>query len=56
MNKINGATVLSRRIGERTSQFAMHSLEQLLVENKRKRDAEAKLMNAHLYQWQYGER
>ena len=54
LNKINGANVLGLRIAERTSQFLMHTLEQLLVENKRKRDAEAELMNAHIYQWRYG--
>ena len=56
LNKINGATVLGLRINETTSQFMMHTLEQLLVENKRKRDSEAKLMNAHIHQWLYGER
>ena len=30
------------------------AVEQLLVANKRQRDAEAKLMNAQLYQWRYG--
>jgi hypothetical protein len=54
LNKINGATVLGLRIAENSSQFLMHTLEQLLVENKRKRDAEAQIMNAHIYQWRYG--
>ena len=54
LNKINGAAVLGLRIAETTSQFQLHTLEQLLVENKRKRDAEAELMNAHIYQWRYG--
>jgi hypothetical protein len=54
LNKINGASVLNLRIAETSSQFLMHTLEQLLVENKRKRDAEAQLMNAHIYQWRFG--
>jgi hypothetical protein len=29
-------------------------LEQLLVQNKRSRDAEAQIMDAHLFQWRYG--
>ena len=53
LNKINGAAVLGLRIAENSSQFPMHTLEQLLVENKRKRDAEAQVMNAHLHQWRY---
>ena len=32
----------------------MHALEQLLVQNKRTRDAEAHAMNARLFQWRYG--
>jgi hypothetical protein len=51
---INGASVLELRISETTNQFLMHMLEQLLVQNKRTRDAEAQLMDAHLFQWRYG--
>jgi hypothetical protein len=54
LNKINGANVLGLRIAERNSQFLLATLEQLLVENKRKRDAEAQVMNAHIHQWRYG--
>lgn len=54
LNKINGASVVGLRIAERSTQFLMHTLEQLMVDNKRKRDAEAKLMNATIEQWQYG--
>ena len=54
LNKINSADVLGLRIGETTSQFLMHILEQLLVQNIRNRDAEAEAMNAHLFQWRYG--
>jgi hypothetical protein len=32
----------------------MHILEQLIVQNKRTRDAETQMMNAHLFQWRYG--
>ncbi len=54
LNKINGANVLALRINETASQFQMHILEQLLVQNKRSRDAEAQIMDAHLFQWRYG--
>ena len=54
LNKINGANVLGLRIAERNSQFLLATLEQLLVENKRKRDAEVQLMNAHIHQWRFG--
>ena len=33
----------------------LHTLEQLLIDNKRQRGAEAKLMNAHIHQWRYGQ-
>jgi hypothetical protein len=54
LNKINGASVLGLRINEGASQFLMHILEQLLVQNKRSRDAEAQAMDAHLFQWRFG--
>jgi len=54
LNKINAAAVLDLRIAEQTSQSVVSVVEQLLVGNKRQRDAEAKLMNAQLYQWQFG--
>jgi hypothetical protein len=54
LNKINGASVLELRISETTNQFLMHMLEQMLVQNKRTRDAEAQLMDAQLFQWRYG--
>lgn len=54
LNKINGANVLGLRIGEMGNQLQMHTLEQLLVQNKRARDAEAALMNARLFQWRFG--
>lgn len=54
LNKINGANVLALRITEAGNQLQMHVLEQLLVQNKRTRDAEAQAMNAHLFRWRYG--
>ncbi len=54
LNKINAAAVLDLRIAEQTNQSVVSVVEQLLVGNKRQRDAEAKVMNAQLYQWQYG--
>ena len=55
LNKINGASVLALRIAEETSQSLQQVVEQLLVGNKRQRDAEASLMNAQLYRWQFGQ-
>jgi len=54
LNKINGANVLGLRLNETATQLELHILEQLLVQNKRTRDAEAQVMNAHLFQWRYG--
>jgi hypothetical protein len=54
LNKINGTNVLGLRIAEQTNQSVLTAVEQLLVANKRQRDAETKQMNAQLYQWQYG--
>jgi hypothetical protein len=56
LNKINGTGVLGLRIAEQTSQSVLHVVEQLLVANKRQRDAETKQMNAQLYHWQWGPR
>jgi hypothetical protein len=54
LNKINGTNVVGLRIAEQTSQSVLSVVEQLLVVNKRQRDAESKQMNAQLYQWQWG--
>jgi hypothetical protein len=54
LNKINTASVLGLRIGAQSNQFLMDTLEQLLVDNKRKRDTEAKAMDATINQWRYG--
>jgi hypothetical protein len=56
LNKINGASVLGLRIAEHGNQLMVHTVEQLLLDNVRKRQAEAELMNAHVYQWRYGVR
>lgn len=56
LNKINGASVLGLRLAERGNQFLAHTVEQLVLDNVRKRQAEAQLMNAHSYQWRYGQR
>lgn len=54
LNKINTNGILGLRIGAQSSQFLLDNLEQLLVENKRKRDTEAKAINATIHQWRYG--
>jgi hypothetical protein len=54
LNKINGAGVLALRLDETSAQLQSNILEQLLVQNKRTRDAEAQAMDAHLFQWRYG--
>jgi len=54
LNKINAASVLELRVSETTNQFLMHTLEQLLVQNKRSRDAQARAMDAQVFQWRYG--
>ncbi len=54
LDKINGATMLSLRLSETATQLELHILEQFLVQNKRTRDAEAEMMDAHLFQWRYG--
>ena len=55
LNKINGATVLAARMQDHISKTLMSTLEQLLVTNRRQRDAEAMLMNATIYQWRFGQ-
>lgn len=54
LNKINSASVVGLKVEEQTNQFLSSAVEQLLVDNKRKRDTEAKLMNATINQWRYG--
>jgi len=54
LEKINSALAIDLRLGEQTNQFQLSALEQSVVDNKRKRDAEATLMNATIHQWRYG--
>jgi hypothetical protein len=54
LQKINSAIAIDLRLGEQTNQFQLSALEQSIVDNKRKRDAEATLMNATIHQWRYG--
>jgi hypothetical protein len=54
LNKINAAAVLGLRLEAQTNQFLLDTLEQLLVDNKRKRDSEAKAINSTIHQWRYG--
>jgi hypothetical protein len=55
LEKINAAFAIGLRIEEQTNQFEVTTLEQLLIDNTRKRDAEARLVNATIYQWRYGQ-
>jgi hypothetical protein len=54
LEKIDSALAIELRLGEQTNQFQLSALEQSIVDNKRKRDAEATLMNATIHQWRYG--
>lgn len=54
LEKINAAFAIGLRLEEQTNQFQLSALEQQLVDNTRKRDAEAQLMNATIYQWRFG--
>jgi hypothetical protein len=54
LNKINGTSVLGLRLADQTNQFLLNTVEQLIVDNTRKRGAEAALMDATIYQWRYG--
>lgn len=55
LEKINAAAAMELRVGEQSNQFLLSSLEQQVIDAKRKRDAEARLMNATIYQWRYGQ-
>lgn len=54
LNKINAANIVGLRIAVQNHEFLGDTLEQLIVENKRKRDAETRIMNATVNQWRYG--
>src|ERR1043166_675400 len=55
LEKLTAANPIQLRESQQTNQFLLSALEQQLVESKRKRDAEARLMNATIYQWRYGQ-
>jgi hypothetical protein len=55
LNKINSASVFGLRLSEQTNQFLADAIEQLLVDNTRKRETEATVMNATIAQWRYGQ-
>ena len=55
LNKINSTSVLGLRLADQTNQFLLNTLEQLIVDNTRKRGTEAALMDATIYQWRYGQ-
>jgi hypothetical protein len=40
---------------DHVSKTLMSALEQLVVSNRRQRDAEAVLINATIHQWRYGQ-
>jgi hypothetical protein len=54
LEKINAALAISLRLEEQTNQFQLSALEQSLVDQTRKRDTEARLMNATINQWRFG--
>ena len=53
---IDAPRVTGNETWERYNRVHLNTLEQLIVDNVRKREAETQLMNAHLYQWRYGQR
>jgi len=55
LEKMGAAAAIQLRESQQTNQFLLSTLEQQLVESKRTRDAEARLMNATIYQWRYGQ-
>ena len=55
LEKLTAANAIQLRESQQTNQFLLSALEQQLVDSKRKRDAEARLMNATIHQWRYGQ-
>ena len=55
LNKINTASVLGLRLADQSNQFLLNTVEQLLVDTTRKRDTEAAVLDATIYQWRYGQ-
>jgi len=54
LDKIDSALAIELRLNEQTNQVQLSALEQSILDNKRKRDAEVTLMNATIRQWRYG--
>ena len=55
LEKINAAEAIGLRVEHQNNQFLLSALEQLIVDNNRKRDSETVLMNATIHQWRYGQ-
>ena len=55
LEKMGAALAIELRLGAQTNQFQVSALEQMILDNKRKRDAEATLLNATMHQWRYGQ-
>lgn len=55
LEKINAALAIDLRLNQQTNQFQLSTLEQALIDTTRKRDTEAALVNATIYQWRYGQ-
>jgi hypothetical protein len=54
LEKIGSALAIEVRLSEQTNQFQLSALEQAVLDNTRKRETEAAVMNATLRQWRYG--
>jgi hypothetical protein len=54
LDKLTGAALVSLRVQESVTQLTAHALEQAIIENKRRRETEAALMNARIHQWRNG--
>jgi hypothetical protein len=55
LEKIGSALAIELRLSAQTNQFQLSALEQAILDNTRKRDTEAAVMNATLRQWRYGQ-
>ena len=55
LNKINTTSVLDLKLGEKTNEFLATIIEQMTVDQTRRRETEASLMNAAITQWRWGQ-
>ncbi len=55
LERLSAASAIQLRQSQQTNQFLLSTLEQQLVDAKRKRDADVRLMDATIYQWRYGQ-